>query len=569
MPEKGHRFRDTHKSTGGLGSAGEGRAGAPRPPGANSVPPLDPVDPVARATDRPARHAPRYAARYGSSFEARFGRVILQHGIAAIPSAIFHYQGEIGLKAQHVWFISYILSHKWDEDLPYPSLSNMARCSGVSLRNIQFIKSDLCQAGMLEVAERYNSRGGRESNAYDFSGLFAHLEELIAQNTGSTDQPNRIGADLTGSDTLTEANPSEVDPSFVARFGRVIARRGVAAVPRATFTHQKALGLTPQQVWFVSYIFSFQWTTALPYPSINKMVQHTGYSRAHLHTIKAELVEAGYLRLVHRQNEQGGQDSNAYDFSGLLDAVRAQLQPDEPLTEPPQSSNSHEPESPRGRHLFSPRRGQGGARQRAGNRHSADPYEAQHTGVYESQQIILYEKQDTGGHEGQKIGRYEREQPPHYEGGQTRSVNDTSYTPANVRRPGPMKPRGHESEQIKIEANDKKDDSNRLTPRKNSATRVSDTFPRRYSQYIASVAADLSRELGDATHEASNMRQALNLWQASGLSEHEFVQLMQEARKLTRRYQSRPTWDPMENKMAYYFATLRRHVATLDEQSDV
>jgi hypothetical protein len=65
--------------------------------------------------------------------------VILQHGIAAIPAAIFHYQGEIGLKAQHVWFIAYILSHKWDEDLPYPSLSNMARCSGTTLRNIQFI----------------------------------------------------------------------------------------------------------------------------------------------------------------------------------------------------------------------------------------------------------------------------------------------------------------------------------------------------------------------------------------------------------------------------------------------
>src|SRR5437016_4556221 len=33
------------------------------------------------------------AHRPGSSFEARFGRVILQHGIAAIPSALFHYQG--------------------------------------------------------------------------------------------------------------------------------------------------------------------------------------------------------------------------------------------------------------------------------------------------------------------------------------------------------------------------------------------------------------------------------------------------------------------------------------------
>lgn len=53
------------------------------------------------------------------------------------------------------------------------------------------------------------------------------------------------------------------------------------------------------------------------------------------------------------------------------------------------------------------------------------------------------------------------------------------------------------------------------------------------------------------------MKQALNLWGDSGLSEQEFVDLMQEARKLTRRYQSRPTWDAMSNKMSYYFTVVR------------
>ena len=33
--------------------------------------------------------------------------------------------------------------------------------------------------------------------------------------------------------------------------------------------------------------------------------------------------------------------------------------------------------------------------------------------------------------------------------------------------------------------------------------------------------------------------------------------VMQEARKRTRKYQSRPTWDAMDNKMAYFYATLR------------
>ena len=150
MPENRQRFSRTNNIAAEQSSPGEGHRRADRSIRTDAA---DLKVLGARPSER--------LARYGSSFEARFGRAILQHGIAAIPSAIFHYQGEIELKAQHVWFISYILSHKWDEDLPYPSLSNMARCAGVTLRNIQFIKSDLCRAGMLAVTERYNGKGGR------------------------------------------------------------------------------------------------------------------------------------------------------------------------------------------------------------------------------------------------------------------------------------------------------------------------------------------------------------------------------------------------------------------------
>lgn len=518
------------------------------------------------------RHADR-SARHGSSFEARFGRVILQHGIAAIPSALFHYQGEIGLKAQHVWFISYILSHKWDEDLPYPSLSNMARYAGVTLRNIQFIKSDLCHAGMLEVTERYTGKGGRDSNAYDFSGLFAHLEELISYDNNA---PNKIGADppapgTPGDNTYaatasTSAGQGEPDSSFVARFGRVIAGRGVAAVPRAIFTHQKALGLTPQQIWFVSYIFSFQWSTPLPYPSINKMSQHTGYSRAHLHTIKAELVAAGYLRLVHRTNDQGGQDSNAYDFSGLLDAIRSQLQPDPPLTETlARPEHEPEPESPRGRHLFSQRRGQVGAQQRNSSRLARTPYEAEQTGVYEAQHTAPHERGHIGVYESEQMPAYEVGQIPLYEGWQLRPVHAGSYTATNVRGRGTMKGRGHESEAIQKETNDKKDDSNQpallnKVERKEpeaAAKSARKTEPLPYSPYMAAVITDFSDELGDSEHAVSNVTQALRIFGSSGLDEQTFSELLFQARKLVRTYHGRNGVSGINNKIAYFFVVLR------------
>ncbi|MBF6615050.1 MAG: hypothetical protein IVW55_18260, partial [Chloroflexi bacterium] len=258
--------------------------------------------------------------RAGTSFAARFGRVILSHGIAALPSALYHYQGRLKLSAQQVWFVSYILSHKWDEDLPYPSLKKMERCTGISERHLRRMKSGLCQKGLLEVYARYGERERRDTDAYDFSGLFARLEKVLAAEPPPT---NAIRVEGPAPD---QTELGQLDSSFVARYGRVIARHGVTAVPRAIFTHQSILALTPQHVWFITYIFSFQWDTSLPYPSIRRMATVTGYSSVQLHNIKAELVRAGYLSLVRRRDDLGGQDTNAYDFSGLLEAVRTLLQ---------------------------------------------------------------------------------------------------------------------------------------------------------------------------------------------------------------------------------------------------
>src|SRR6478609_1212571 len=103
------------------------------------------------------------APRAGTSFAARFGRVILQHGIAPLPSALYHFQGTLGLSAQQVWFVCYILAHKWDADLPYPSLKKMAERTGLSLRQIQRIKAGLCDMEYLTVGEQYGAQGGQDA----------------------------------------------------------------------------------------------------------------------------------------------------------------------------------------------------------------------------------------------------------------------------------------------------------------------------------------------------------------------------------------------------------------------
>ena len=97
--------------------------------------------------------------RAGSSFLARFGQLIVQHGIATIPSALFHYQGTLALTAQEVWFISAVLSRKWTEDLPHPNLSKMERDTGVPERRLRRYKQRLCEGGFLNVYPRYDESG--------------------------------------------------------------------------------------------------------------------------------------------------------------------------------------------------------------------------------------------------------------------------------------------------------------------------------------------------------------------------------------------------------------------------
>ena len=523
--------------------------------------------------------------RTGGSFAARFGRVILQHGIATLPSALYHFQGELGLSAQQVWFVSYILSHKWRADLPYPSLKKMAERTGLSLRQLQRIKAGLVEQGYLLVGTQFEAHGGQEANTYDFAGLFAALEALLAR---APTPANRIrAADPAGEVT-------EDDSSFVARYGRVIARYGVAAVPWAIYTHQAALHLTPQQVWFITYIFSFQWDTGLPYPSIRRMADATAYSTVQLHAIKGELVVAGHLRLVHRTGASGGQDSNAYDFSGLLDAIAAVLE-----------HGTEGDEATRGEALAARRTpsvsattpvGAGRPRPpRRGRRRAAPPGDdTPLTGGADGQLIWPDDAGLPGDHEAQlpagddtrltagsdiRLAAGDDASLPdpaaavlvsgdaaglsgggdshlpwgdgrHLAGPGNRTLGEgtTPAYPAGMTVTCPEEDSVHEEpEQIQA-------DSNRhLRVRMEAETAA--PLPR--SPFIAGVVMDFSRELGDGAHVASNVTQALRLHSAAGQTEQEFVALLYEARQRTRRYQGRQGAGSIENKMAYFFRVLR------------
>jgi hypothetical protein len=265
--------------------------------------------------------------RRPGSFAGHYGQLILADGVAPIPRALYFYQGALNLSPQQVWFISYVFSHKWDDDLPHPRLNELARRATLGLRQIKNIKKSIVEAGLLDVTPTYDSEGGQGANSYDFGPLFDRLETLMAADATAPgdelseglphDEPAR--EELHGPES--EGIPGEGaarDYSFAARYGRVVLRRGVAAIPRALYTYQGDLRLSPQQMWFIGYILSFQWSTELPYPSLRKMARCTGYSERQIHRIKDELVRAGHLRVIERRRADGGGTTSAYDFGELM-----------------------------------------------------------------------------------------------------------------------------------------------------------------------------------------------------------------------------------------------------------
>ncbi|MEO8289183.1 MAG: hypothetical protein ABI670_22470 [Chloroflexota bacterium] len=523
----------------------------------------------------------------GSSFAARFGRTILKHGVAAIPSALYHFQGRLGLTAQQVWFVSYILSHKWDEDLPYPSIAQMARCTGVSDRMLRYRCNELHHLSYLQIYPRYHENGGQGTNYFDFSRLFARLEEIISQEAP---RPNPIQQGENGALPLQVVQAGQADSSFLARYGRVILGYGIASVPRALFTHQKTLDLTPQQVWFTCYILSFQWDIALPYPSINRMAERTGYSKQQLHTLKGELVAKGYLYVERRLAEGGGNDTNLYDFSPLLDAIRSQLEPGAAAPEEMQESNPEEQAtgsgiegqtegeetleenkavSVRRRHRPSQPKYARGARDNS----QGDGYRGDQ---------ILDDMRDVGAATELTRGAASGFTTPSATGLSTRAANGlTSGVATQLSGQGkqaagrPLNqglPEGRKQSLPEVEALNKetfnRDDSNHQPQKNKSDNGGKGQLPaqqhaqpsRPYSPYISSVVADFSDDLGDTEHIVSNVSRTLRLWAESGLDEKAFVDLMYTAKKRTRAGQGMHGSAGLSNKMAYYFTVLRQLV---------
>ena len=532
-------------------------ARGPRPP----VAPREPALPPGFITTAPSADPPP------TSWAGRYGQIILQGGIAAIPFALYTYQGQLGLSAAEVWFVSTVLAEQWDATLPHPSLQVLELQSGASLSRLKRLRTELKNQHYLEVQARYDARtAAQQPSSYDFSGLFQQIEWLLHAEPPA---PNAIAAPDTPPPTDSAL---AADTSFVARYGRVIAKAGIAAIPRALFRYQQQLALSPTQVWFICYILAHRWSSDFPYPSLKKMAERTGYSQEHVHTTKDELVQLGYLRVINRYGPQGSQLNNAYDFSGLLTTVAGLLQP--PVEAAPTEASPVPPSRLR--------RGRSGPDNRP-----APPTAVPDPVVAAPPVRIPPLPRSLGSERSSLIGSSCTDSsfsqvggPPGSQGADL-PPSQASDPPAGElptllsgRRPppsqiaGPLSLSGERPPLSQVYdplslSGERPPPATYRTPGASRLRPVESAAPD--SPWLRRMTEDFTRELEGPLQRdpaasrrqiAGNMTQTLLLWRASGCAEDQFAALLQEARQRTQQAKGHQPQPGLLRPMAYFYTVV-------------
>ncbi len=82
-----------------------------------------------------------------------------------------------------------------------------------------------------------------------------------------------------------------------ARFGRLLLRDGIVAIPRALFLYQQAVQLTARETWFVAAILAHKWASELPTPSLKQLARDAAVRWQGLQQLRAELQRRQLLKV--------------------------------------------------------------------------------------------------------------------------------------------------------------------------------------------------------------------------------------------------------------------------------
>jgi predicted transcriptional regulator len=116
--------------------------------------------------------------------EEKWSKTLMDAGWTALPSIILDKQHGLGIDALDLNILLQLAKYWWKrDDLPYPSKETLAEVIGVDRSTIRRRIKRMESEGLIQRIDRYDAKGGQQSNHYSFDGLIdkmkPHAQEVL------------------------------------------------------------------------------------------------------------------------------------------------------------------------------------------------------------------------------------------------------------------------------------------------------------------------------------------------------------------------------------------------------
>lgn len=146
---------------------------------------------------------------------------------------------------------------------------------------------------------------------------------MSSEATASATEIPPAAAATAETDDLTLPSPATSKSAMEQRWGKNVIKAGYTVVPSIILRAQARLHINAVELAVLLHLLDHWWDNAeMPFPSKKRVAERLGVSAKTVQRAMVALENEGLVRRVKRSNGNGGQASNLYDLTPLIERIR-------------------------------------------------------------------------------------------------------------------------------------------------------------------------------------------------------------------------------------------------------